>query len=59
MFSDKSSFHDLPFTSQSQLNDPQEMSYENIARKGENAGNQHFILFPQCFLPYQRQKSGT
>ena len=27
---------------------------ENIVGKGENAGNQHFLLFPQCFLPYQR-----
>ena len=23
--------------------------------KGENAGNQHFLLFQKCFLPYQRQ----
>ena len=30
--------------------------FENIVEKGENAGNQHFLLFPQCFLPYQRQK---
>ena len=22
---------------------------ENIAEKGENAGNQHFLLFPPCF----------
>ena len=22
---------------------------ENIVRKGENAGYQHFLLFPQCF----------
>ena len=22
---------------------------ENTAGKGENAGNQHFLLFPQCF----------
>ena len=22
---------------------------KNIVRKGENAGNQHFLLFPQCF----------
>ena len=22
---------------------------ENIIGKGENAGNQHFLLFPQCF----------
>ena len=25
---------------------------ENIVRKGENAGNQHFLLFPQRFLPF-------
>ena len=30
---------------------------ENTVRKGENAGNQHFLLFPQCFLPDRRQKS--
>ena len=23
---------------------------ENIVRKGENAGDQHFLLFQQCFL---------
>ena len=23
-------------------------------RKGENAGNQHFLLFPQCFRPIQK-----
>ena len=28
--------------------------FENIEGKGENAGNQHFLLFPQCFLPYQK-----
>ena len=22
---------------------------ENIVEKGENAGSQHFLLFPQCF----------
>ena len=25
---------------------------ENIVGKGENAGYQHFLLFPQCFLKY-------
>ena len=24
--------------------------FENIVGKGENTGNQHFLLFPQCFL---------
>ena len=28
---------------------------ENIVRKEENAGTQHFLLFPQCFLQYQRE----
>ena len=32
-------------------------SFKNIVGNGENAGNQHFLLFPQCFLLYQRQKS--
>ena len=35
----------------------QEKVFENIVRKGENAGNQHFLLFQQCFQPYQIQKS--
>ena len=37
--------------------DPDEKPSENIVGKGENAGNQHFLLFPQCFLPDQRQNS--
>ena len=31
--------------------------FENIVGKGKNAGNQHFLLFPQCFLPVPRQHS--
>ena len=27
----------------------------NDSEKGENGGNQLFLLFPQCFLPFQRQ----
>ena len=27
---------------------------KNIVGKGENAGNQHFLLFPQCFLSSDR-----
>ena len=30
-------------------------TFEKNVRKGENAenaGNQHFLLFPQCFLPF-------
>ena len=31
-------------------------TFENIVGKGENARNQHFLLFPQCFQPYQTHK---
>ena len=30
---------------------------ENIVGKGENAGYQHFLLFPQCFLPIPKLPS--
>ena len=30
-------------------------AFENIVGKGENAGDQHFLLFPQCFLPVPKQ----
>ena len=30
-------------------------AFENIFGKGENAGNQHFLLFPKCFLVCQRR----
>ena len=26
-------------------------AFENIVGKGENADNQHFLYFPQCFYP--------
>ena len=28
---------------------------KTLCEKGENAGNQHFLLFPQCFLPFLKQ----
>ena len=31
--------------------------FGNIVGKGENVGNQHFLLFPQCFLPSSKQIS--
>ena len=37
-------FHNLILTL------PYKQLFENIIRKGENAGNQHFLLFPR-FLP--------
>ena len=30
-------------------------TFENIVGKGENAGNQHYLLFPQFLIPYKRQ----
>ena len=45
-----------PFTTQSRLSTTLRVkTLENNVEKGENAGNQHFLLFPQCFLPYQRE----
>ena len=32
-------------------------AFENTEEKGENAGNQYFLLFPQCFLLYQAENS--
>ena len=31
--------------------------FENIVDKGENSGNRHFLLFPQCFLPISKRIS--
>ena len=31
-----------------------EKPFDNIVGKGENAGNQHFHLFPQCYLPFPK-----
>ena len=46
------------FTTQYRLlKTPQKRALENTVRKGENGSNQHFLLFPQCFLLYQREKS--
>ena len=46
------------FTTQSRiLTTLKQRAFENIVGKEENAGNQHFLLFPQCFQLYQRKKS--
>ena len=29
--------------------------FEKIVGKGEKAGNQQFVIFPQYFQPYQRK----
>ena len=29
--------------------------FENILGKEENAGNQHFLLFPECFLVFKKR----
>ena len=42
----------IPYHTIPTFNDPEKKrAIENIVGKGENAGNQHFLLFPQCFLP--------
>ena len=37
------------------LTSPRKRAFENILEEGENAGNEHFLLFPKCFLPFQSQ----
>ena len=49
------SFNHLPHNPD--FNPEKDALFENIAGKGENAGDLHFLLFPQCFLPIQKQIS--
>ena len=39
------------------FNNPEKQTYENIVGKGENAGDQHFLLFPRCFQPVPKRVS--
>ena len=39
------------------FNDPGKNAFQIILGRGENAGNQHFPLFPQRFLPFPKQIS--
>ena len=32
-------------------------SEKHCGKKEKNAGNQHFLIFPQCFLPFSKQIS--
>ena len=45
-------YHTIPT-----FNDREKEAFENIVGKGENAGNQHFLLLPQCFLPIPKRIS--
>ena len=47
----------LHFSTQSQLlTTLKKRALENFVGKGENVSKQHFLLFPQCFLLYQKEK---
>ena len=45
-----------PFTTQV-ITAIRKRAVENIVGIGENAGNQHFLHFPRCFLAIERQIS--
>ena len=45
-------YHTIP-----SFNDPTTETFENILENGENAGNHHFLLFLQDFIPCQVQRS--
>ena len=47
-----------PFAKQAQVSMTlRGKAFKTFVGKGKNAGNQHFLLFQECFQPYQRQKS--
>ena len=47
------------FTTQSRLlTTVKQRGFENIVGKGENDDNHHFLLFPQCFLPFPSKIKG-
>ena len=57
-FMDAELCDDLLFPIQSRLSTTlDKKAFENTLGKGETAVNQHFLLFPQCFLLYQGHKS--
>ena len=37
------------------FNDPGINTFENFMEQEENAGDKHYVLFPECLLPYQRK----
>ena len=45
------------FTTSQHLTILKKNPFENIIRKGENVGNQHFLLFPQFFPPFSDEIS--
>ena len=45
-------YHKIPNS-----NNAEDEASENTVGKGENAGNQHFLLFSHCFLPFFERNS--
>ena len=45
-------YNHLPHNDYYRLMTQRKNAIENVVGKGENASNQHFILFPKCFLYY-------
>ena len=45
-------YHTIPT-----VDDMEKRPFKNSVGKGEIAGNQHFLLFLQCFLPIPKQIS--
>ena len=48
-------FNSLPHKSRP-LTTQRKKTFEKIVGKGENAGNQHFLLFQQCFSIFTKTK---
>ena len=41
------------------FNAPGKEAFKNIVGNGENAGNQHFLLFPECSVHNQEHRSSS
>ena len=56
MHLDLNDIYNYPFTTRSRLLTAlKKKAFENVVGKGETADNQHFLIFPQFFLPYVRE----
>ena len=46
---------EMPITSIFSEKTLKQRTFENFVENRENAGDQHFLLFPQCILPFPHQ----
>ena len=50
-------FNSLPYVQSQPLMTLKKKALENTVEKEKNAGNQHFLLFPNCFLLVTKERN--